>query len=107
MEIKHLFNRELLAQMDSEMNEIFVVKSGRLVLMDKDDNVITIYGPSATCGLSEVITNKPLNGNLYAGGTTSVLALGSEMITEELDKVDGDTKALLTGVQTMVLSHQS
>jgi len=106
MEVKHIFNREILAQMNTSLNEIFVVKSGRLVLMDAQDNVLATFGPSSTCGLDEVIEDKDLEGNLYASGTTSVLAIGSDIIRDELDDIDEDTRSLLTSVQKMVDKHK-
>jgi len=106
MEVKHIFNREILAQMNTNLEEIFVVKSGRLVLMDAQDNVLATFGPSSTCGLDEVIEDKDLEGNLYASGTTSVLAIGSDIIKSELNNIDDDTRSLLTGVQKMVDKHK-
>ena len=106
MEVKHIFNREILAQMNSNLDEIFVVKSGRLVLMDADENIIASFGPSSTCGLDEVMEDRKLDGNLFASGTTSVLAIGSDIIKSELSDVDDDTRSLLTGVQNMVDKHK-
>lgn len=107
MEIKHLFNREILAVSNSELSEIFVVKSGRLVLVDHNDNKIASYGPSETFGLNEVIFKKPVDGNLHAKGTTSVLALGAKIVSDELEQIDPETKALLCGVLAMVVKHQA
>ncbi|GEM_PF-770284 len=106
MEVKHIFNREILAQMNTNLEEIFVVKSGRLVLMDADENILASFGPSSTCGLDEIMEDRNLEGNLYASGTTSVLAIGSDIIKSELNDIDDDTRSLLTGVQKMVDKHK-
>jgi len=102
MEVRHIFNREILSVMEREMTEIYLVRSGRLVLVDRDEKLLASFGPSTACGLEQVISGLPLPGNLMASGTTSVLALERQVILDELQEVDGDIKKMLTSLQLML-----
>ena len=105
MEVRHVFNREILSVMNKPIGEVFLVKSSRLVLMDKDEQLLASYGPCSSCGLSELISDVPLEGNLLASGTTSVLTFEKQIVEAELRMLDDNLKLLIASVQTMLKRH--
>lgn len=105
MEVRHVFNREIISVMNKPLNDVFLVKSGRLVLMDSEEQLLASFGPCTACGLSEMIENTPLEGNLLASGTTSVLTFERQLVESELQMLDDNLKLMISSLQAMFKRH--
>ena len=105
MEVRHVFNKEILSVMNKPLEAVFLVKSGRLVLMDRDEQLLATFGPCAACGLGELISKSPLEGNLLASGTTSVLTFEKNILEAEINSLDENLKLMIAGLQSMLKRH--
>lgn len=98
MEIKHLFTNELLVIRKRKLSEFYVVKTGRLQVIGDRNEVLAIYGPQMAFGIPEILADKPIEGNVVAFGSTSVVAIEKDVILGDLEDVDPAIQSFIGGL---------
>jgi signal-transduction protein with cAMP-binding, CBS, and nucleotidyltransferase domain len=102
MELQHFFAKEIVAPSHKKLEHLFVVKSGKLQLVDDRNNLVAVYEAGMTIGASEILGNKPLQGNLMAMRPSTVLALDKDLLLAELDGIADHVRLFFSSISDSI-----
>ena len=102
MELQHFFAKEVVAPSHKKLEHLFVVKSGKLKLVDDRNNLIAIYEAGMTIGAGEILSNSVLKGSLMAMRPSTVLALEKDFLLAELDGIADHVRLFFSSISDSI-----
>jgi len=105
MELVQLFPNETIQTENEETKSVYVVKSGRLMLMTSDGNVE--IKPSMNYGLDSLFSDKSDGVILVAVTSSSILKIEIEKLSSGIADADDNVKSAFSGVHKMIKKRLS